>query len=107
MGIARELAACGKITAGEDGRACVILWEKRRPSLAVPGHRASHRPLATTDDIRPILGALDETKLLEIGELRPVKDVEVASLWLTGDADIFGAGRPLKGMTMRVVAERI
>ncbi len=58
--------------------------------------------IATTDDIRPILGALDETKLLEIAELRPtVKDVEVASLWLTGDADIFGAGQPLKGMTMR------
>ncbi len=60
---------------------------------------------ATIDDIRRVLGTLDETKLLEIAALRPtVNDIEEASLWLAGDADIFGAGRPLKGIADEIVA---
>jgi len=43
-------------------------------------------------DVRRILGVLDETKLLPILALRPtLSDVEEASIWLGGDADVFGA----------------
>jgi len=62
-------------------------------------------PLATADNIRRILGALDETKLLDIMALRPaILDVEEASVWLAGDTDIFGAGQPLKPVAGEIVA---
>lgn len=61
--------------------------------------------LATADDIRRILGALDETKLLEIVGLRPtILDVEEASLWLAGDSDVFGSGQPLHTAAGEIVA---
>jgi len=61
--------------------------------------------LATADDIRRILGSLDETKLLDIVTLRPtILDVEEASLWLAGDSDVFGAGKPLKPLAGEIVA---
>ncbi len=61
--------------------------------------------LATADDIRRILGTLDEAKLLDIVALRPtILDVEEASVWLAGDSDIFGAGQPLKPVAGEIVA---
>ena len=37
--------------------------------------------------------------------MRPtVNDIEEASHWLAGDAEIFGAGRPLKGIADEIVA---
>ena len=61
--------------------------------------------LATTDEIQRILGALDEAKLPDIVALRPtVVDVEEASLWLAGDPDVFGAGRPLQTTAGEIVA---
>ena len=61
--------------------------------------------LATADDIRRVLGTLDEAKLLDIVALRPtILDVEEASVWLAGDTDIFGAGQPLKPVAGEVVA---
>ena len=48
------------------------------------------------DDIRRIIANLDDEKLLNIMALQPtVLDIEEASLWLTGDSDIFGPGKPL------------
>ncbi|MGA8654000.1 MAG: hypothetical protein WB677_25875 [Xanthobacteraceae bacterium] len=61
--------------------------------------------LATADDIRRVLGTLDEAKLLDIVALRPtILDVEEASVWLAGDTDIFGAGQPLKPVAGEIVA---
>jgi hypothetical protein len=61
--------------------------------------------LASTRDIKAILGALDENDLLEIAALRPtVRDVEEAATWLSGDRDIFGAGEPLRGVAAEIVA---
>lgn len=66
---------------------------------------ARERTIATTDDIRRILGALDEAKLLNIVALRPtVLDIEEASVWLAGDPDVFGAGEPLKPVAGEIVA---
>ena len=61
--------------------------------------------VAKTEDILRILGALDETKLLDILALRPtILDVEEASVWLAGDADVFGAGQPLRATAGEIVA---
>lgn len=59
---------------------------------------------ATADDICRILGRLDETKLLDVLALRPtIGDLETASVWLSGDADVFGAKAPLKGIASDIV----
>ena len=59
---------------------------------------------ASADDIRRILGELDEAKLLDILALRPtLLDVENASMELSGDRDVFGAGEPLKGVPGDIV----
>jgi hypothetical protein len=59
---------------------------------------------ASADDVRRILGELDETRLLDILALRPtVLDVENASMELSGDRDVLGAGEPLKGVPGDIV----
>jgi hypothetical protein len=61
--------------------------------------------LATTRDIRAVLGALNESDLLEIVALRPtIRDIEETATWLSGDRDIYGAGEPLKGVVAEIVA---
>jgi len=61
--------------------------------------------LASGDEVKRILGDLEDAKLLGIMALRPsIRDVEEASLWLAGDADIFGAGQPLKLVAGDIVA---
>ncbi len=68
---------------------------------AIPQNRGA---LATADDIRRILGTLDEAKLLAIVALRPsIRDVEEASVWLAGDSDVFGSGQPLKPLAGEIV----
>ena len=48
---------------------------------------------------------LDDEKLLDIMALQPtVLDIEEASLWLAGDSDIFGAGKPLGSIAGEIVA---
>ena len=60
---------------------------------------------ALADHIRRILGTLDVTKLLDIVALRStILDVEEASVWLAGDANIFGAGQPLRPVAGDIVA---
>ncbi len=60
---------------------------------------------AARDDVSRILGTLDDAKLMDILALRPTTlDIEEASLWLAGDADIFGTGRPLKPVAGEIVA---
>jgi hypothetical protein len=58
---------------------------------------------AVADDVRRILGALDGDKIIAIMALQPtVEDLEEASLWVAGDADVFG-GQPLKTVPGRIV----
>ena len=65
----------------------------------------ARRGVATTEDVTRILGDLDPTKMLPIIELRPtVLDVEEASMWLSGDRDVFGPGLPLQGKPSQIVA---
>ena len=61
--------------------------------------------VASTADIRAVLGPLNESDLLEIASLRPtLRDLEAAATWLSGDRDVFGAGEPLKGVVADIVA---
>ena len=63
------------------------------------------RGFATTEDVTRILGNLDPTKMLPIMELQPtVVDIEEASMWLSGDRDVFGPGLPLQGVASQIVA---
>jgi hypothetical protein len=65
---------------------------------------ASNSQSATRDDIKNILGDLDETRMLPILALQPtIADVEKASVWLGGDTDVFGAAEPLKGIASQIV----
>jgi hypothetical protein len=70
-----------------------------------PQSTAERNPVATRDDIKDILGDLDPGKMVAIVDLRPtVAEVEAALLWLSGDADVYGAGEPLKGVAADIVA---
>jgi len=63
-----------------------------------------NRAVATRDDIKGILGIIDPAQMLAIMSLRPtIADVEEASVWLAGDADVFGAGEPVKGVVSDIV----
>lgn len=71
----------------------------------MPSPQSTTAPIASRDEIKAILGNIDIDKMLAILALRPtVKDVETASLWLEGDADVYGAGEPLKGVAADIVA---
>lgn len=60
--------------------------------------------LATHNDVKAILGDIDPAQMLAILALRPtIADLEQASLWLEGDADVFEAGEPIKGVASDVV----
>ena len=65
----------------------------------------AHGTVASPDDIRRIIANLDDEKLLDITALQPtIRDVEEASLWLAGDSDVFGAGKPLSAIAGEIVA---
>jgi hypothetical protein len=59
---------------------------------------------ATDVEITSILGNLDSDKLLAILSLHPtIAEVEEASIWLSGDADVFGANEPVKGNASHII----
>ncbi len=63
------------------------------------------RPLATIKDVIDVLGEIDDATLSAIIDLRPtIADVEEASMWMSGDRDVFGAGAPLKDVAGEIVS---
>jgi hypothetical protein len=61
--------------------------------------------LATFDDVKGVLGDMEDAKMVAILGLRPtIVDIEEASMWLAGDRDIFGPGEPLKDVPGQIVA---
>jgi len=75
-------------------------WEAAMTKLN-PGGTST---VATHEDITSILGEIDQAKLIEIISLQPtVTDIEQASLWLSGDVDVFGAAPPVKGKASHIV----
>lgn len=70
-----------------------------------PSEDGDERPLATAADVKDVLGPMDDDKMAAILALRPtISDVEDASIWLAGDVDVFGPGRPLKELPGQIVA---
>jgi hypothetical protein len=70
----------------------------------MPQSNSGGTALATRDDVKGILGNLDPADMLAIMSLQPtIADIEEASLWLAGDADVFGAGEPVKGVASDIV----
>ena len=60
--------------------------------------------IATDADVTSILGSVNSDKLLAILSLRPtIAEVEEAAMWLSGDADVFGASKPVKGNASHIV----
>lgn len=57
------------------------------------------------DDLRRILGDIDDAKVVEILALKPtLADLEEAAIWATGDGDILAkGGRPLGGVAAAIV----
>lgn len=70
----------------------------------MPRPNTSGTALATRDEVKGILGNIDPEQMLAIMSLQPtVADIEEASVWLAGDADVFGAGEPVKGVASDIV----
>jgi hypothetical protein len=68
-------------------------------------NRPPERTPATQEDIRSILGDLDDATTLEILALNPtVSDLEEALMWSSGSGgDVLGPeGRPLTGVAAQV-----
>jgi len=64
---------------------------------AVRTPRPSHDASATHDDFRDVVGNLDDDRMEAILASKPtIRELEEASLWLSGDMDVSGPGRPLK-----------
>ncbi|MBM3552003.1 MAG: hypothetical protein FJX45_09590 [Alphaproteobacteria bacterium] len=63
------------------------------------------RQPATIKDVTDVLGEIDDATLSAIMDLRPtIADVEEASMWMSGDRDVFGAGAPLKDVAGEIVS---
>jgi hypothetical protein len=71
----------------------------------MPNAQSTAAPLASRDDIKAVLGNIDADKMQAIVALGPtITEVEAASLWLAGDADVYEPGEPLKGRAAAIVA---
>jgi hypothetical protein len=65
----------------------------------------AHAGSASRDDLRRMLGDIDDVKIIEILALRPsLADLEAAAIWATGDGDVLGkSGRPRAGVVADIV----
>jgi len=70
-------------------------------------HQTSGERSATIsrDDLRRILGDVDDAKIIEILDLKPtLPEVEQAAIWATGDGDVLAkSGHPLAGVASDIV----
>ncbi len=70
----------------------------------MPKPNSGGTALATHDDVTSVLGNLDPEQLLAILSLHPtIADLEEASVWLAGDTDIYGAGKPIRGIASDII----
>jgi len=70
-----------------------------------PSVSGAHQVLAGRDDLRRILGDLDDAKIIEILALNPsLTELEKAAMWATGDGDILArSGHPLAGIVANII----
>lgn len=62
------------------------------------------REAAGADDLRRLLGEIEDARVIEILALSPtVADVEIAAMWAEGQGDVPDrAGQPLEGTAARI-----
>jgi hypothetical protein len=73
--------------------------------MAKPSKQIVRHPEAiSTDELRRILGDIEESRLLAILALRPtIAEVEEAALWNAGSGDLVSrAGHPLTGVAAQI-----
>jgi hypothetical protein len=71
----------------------------------MPKRNSGGTALATRDEIKGVLGAVDPAEMLAIMALRPtMADIEQASIWLEGDPDVFGPGHAVQGVASEIIA---
>jgi len=70
-----------------------------------PPSSDQHSATASRDDVRHILGDIDDAKIIDILKLRPtLVDLEEAAIWATGDGDVLAKdGHPLTGVAADIV----
>ena len=70
----------------------------------MPKSNSGGSAIATNADIAGVFGNINSDKLLAILALRPtIGEVEEASMWLSGDTDVFGANKPVKGKASHII----
>jgi hypothetical protein len=79
-------------------------WRLRSSIMPLEYQTLGSPILATRDDLRRILGELDDETITEIMMLgASVADVEEAALWASGQGDVLGkSGHPLAGVAAEV-----
>ena len=86
---------------------CLVLLIHQEEDAMAQSQTAieTHQTPATSADVKGVLGDMDEAQVLAILALEPtVADLEMASMSLSGDNDVYGAGPPLKGVAGEIVA---
>ncbi len=70
-----------------------------------PMKRAPDKSALNVDEVKHILGDIDDAKMIEILELRPtIAELEEAAIWAGGDGEILGEARPpLTGKAAEIV----
>jgi len=63
-----------------------------------------HASVITADQLRAIVGDIDDAKVIGILDLQPtVAELEEAAIWAQGDGDVLArAGRPLSGKVAEI-----
>jgi hypothetical protein len=70
-----------------------------------PSGSRAHLAPVSQDELRSILGDIDDARIMEILALGPsLTDLEEAAIWATGDGDVLAkSGRPLAGVVANIV----
>jgi hypothetical protein len=71
----------------------------------MPARPASHTSApATHDDVRRLLGDVDDVKAVEILALAPtIVELEEAAMWTRGEGEVLGkSGHPLTGVSAAI-----
>lgn len=73
--------------------------------MEVQSRGSGKAAMATGDDVRRLIGDIDERKVLDILALHPtIAEIEQAVLWASGDGDILAkGGHPLSGTAAEVL----
>ncbi len=61
--------------------------------------------LTSSDELRAVVGNLDDGKVMEILNLQPTKvELEEAAIWASGDGDVLGkSGHPMSQKVAEIV----